>query len=687
MKYRAEIDGLRAVAVIPVILFHAGLALFSGGYVGVDVFFVISGYLITTIIVDEQHAGRFSLAAFYERRARRILPALFLVVLACVPFAWVLLTPDELRSFAKSVISVSTFTSNFHFYGESGYFDTDAELKPLLHTWSLAVEEQYYILFPPLLMLLFRRARFLVVPAIVLLALGSLVLSEVGARSNSSAAFFLLPARAWELLAGSLCALYLRRTANPLQSYPHVQTLLAAVGLALIVASMVMIDDGTSFPGLSVLPVVAGTALLICFARGDNAIGRLLAWRPMVAIGLISYSAYLWHQPIFAFARHASAKEPSQLMMLLLAALGLVLAWLSWRYVEAPFRDKQRFSRRRIWQVSGYGLLLMLGLGAVGHATRGLPQRLNEVEQQIYAVSREKNPDSKLKLCSQYRPERGLQHAACVPAGEYRARVLVTGDSHANALVRALNEALTPLDVAVTQLTHRGCYPIGGVSPSGRRDSCVRFNEALLEYVDGNAVEDVIVLSGRWSLAFEGERFDNGEGGVEKGRNSGVRPVGADRDMDEQLRRAAVTDAIRTHLAHLLASGKHVVLVYPVPEAGWHVPNYMLKHGRGRYDDPAFASTSAARFQERAGPVMSVLDSIPDHPRLHRVKPHTWLCDNDVPGRCITQRQGSPIYKDDDHLSLAGTRDIAQRIRDIVTSVLAEQDLPRSTDMGDEDGQ
>src|SRR5690554_2000 len=271
LKYRAEIDGLRAVAVVPVIFFHAGLALFSGGYIGVDVFFVISGYLITSIILGEQQAADgFSLAKFYERRARRILPALFAVVLACLPFAWLLLTPDELRSFAKSVIGVSTFTSNFHFYGESGYFDTDAELKPLLHTWSLAVEEQYYILFPPLLMLLFRRARFLVVPAIVLLALGSLVLSEVGARSNSSAAFFLLPARAWELLAGSLCALYLRRTANPLQSYPHVQTLLAAVGLALIVASMVMIDDGTSFPGLSALPVVAGTALLICFARGDN---------------------------------------------------------------------------------------------------------------------------------------------------------------------------------------------------------------------------------------------------------------------------------------------------------------------------------------------------------------------------------------------------------------------------------
>ena len=682
MKYRAEIDGLRAVAVVPVILFHAGLALFSGGYVGVDVFFVISGYLITTIILDEQQTGRFSLAAFYERRARRILPALFVVVFACVPFAWTLLTPDELRSFAKSLIGVSTFTSNFHFHSESGYFDTDAELKPLLHTWSLAVEEQYYILFPLLLMLLHRRGRDWLWLVIVAMALGSLALAEAGAREQSSSAFFLLPARAWELLAGSLCAIYLRQHAVPLSDWRALQTLLAGLGLVLISASMVLMDGNTPFPGLTALPTVMGTVLLICFARADNVIGRLLAWRPLVMIGLISYSAYLWHQPIFAFARHALAEEPSRLSMLLLAVLGLVLAWFSWRYVEAPFRDRQRVNRHRIWQFSGYGLLIMLLLGAAGHAMRGFPQRLGELEQQIYAVSREKNPGS--KHCSQYQPALGLQHARCAPAGDYRGRVLITGDSHANAMVRALTESFAADNVAVTQLTHRGCQPVSGVSEDGRRDACAQFNDALLDYLAGPAAEDVVVLAGRWSLAYEGTRFDNGEGGVEKGRNAGLRPVGANRTMNETARRTALARAIHDHVADMLRSGKHIVLVYPVPEAGWHVPNYMLKHGAGRHDAPAFASTSLARFEARAGPVMAVLDDIPDHPRLHRVRPHTWLCDSIVPGRCITQRGGMPLYKDDDHLSLAGSREVAQRVRDLVMPILVSA-LESSS--GGQDGQ
>ena len=670
LTYRAEIDGLRAIAVVPVILFHAGLAAFSGGYVGVDVFFVISGYLITSIILSEQEAGRFSLAAFYERRARRILPALFLVVFACLPFSWILLTPDELRSFAKSVIGVSTFTSNFHFWGESGYFDTDAELKPLLHTWSLAVEEQYYIVFPLLLMLLHRIGRRIIPAMLVLLVLASFALAEYGARNQSAAAFFLLPARAWELLAGSLCAVYLRRNPEPLAAFTGLQSMLALFGLLMILASVVLLDSNTPFPGVYALPTIAGTVLIICFARSGNMVGRLLALRFIVLAGLISYSAYLWHQPLFVFSRHAYASEPPASLMIALALLSMVLAYLSWRFIEAPFRDRKRFNRKQIWKLSGYGLLLLLLVGAAGHAMRGFPDRLSDKQRLIYEVSREKNPGS--KHCSSFDPDKGLRYQQCVPEGDFAARMLIVGDSHANAMMRALNMTMQPDGVAVTQFTHRGCQPISGVSESGQESDCSLYNDAILDYVLGKGEEQFVVLAGRWSLAFEGNRFDNGEGGVEKGRNAALRPLGEDRGMEESARRKALAESIRVHINTLLESGKHIILVYPVPEAGWHVPNLMLKHGDEHFT-AGFASTDSKRFMERAGPVMTVLDEIGEHPRLYRVRPHEWMCDREVAGRCITQREGMPLYKDDDHLSLQGSLEVAQRIRDIVTSVMAVQ--------------
>jgi len=670
LKYRAEIDGLRAVAVVPVIFFHAGLALFSGGYIGVDVFFVISGYLITSIILGEQQAADgFSLAKFYERRARRILPALFAVVLACLPFAWLLLTPDELRSFAKSVIGVSTFTSNFHFWGESGYFDTDAELKPLLHTWSLAVEEQYYILFPLLLMLLHRIGRKIIPAALVVLALASFALAEHGANNDSAAAFFLLPARAWELLAGSLCAVYLRRTPFPLADRAGWQNILALTGLAMILLSVVLIDGDTPFPGVYALPTIIGTVLVICFARADNFAGRLLGLRFVVLAGLISYSAYLWHQPIFAFTRHAHAGEPSALLMIALAALSMLLAYFSWRFIEAPFRDRQRFNRQHIWKFSGYGLLFFLLVGGTGHALRGVPERLNETQQVIYEVSREKNPGS--RACSKFDPEKGLRYQQCVPAGDFNSRVLLTGDSHAAALVGAMVEALEPVAVAVTQFTNSACLPIAGVSVDGEVDQCSLLNDAILDYANSKSEEQFVVLASRWTLAFEGSRFNNGEGGVEKGRDAEFYPLGEDEDMDDLARRQALTEKIHAHVNALLKTGKHVLLVYPVPEAGWNVPNLMLKHGSDHFASE-YGSTDYGVFLERAGAAMAALDGAGNHPRLHRIRPHQWLCDQDVVGRCITQRQGRPLYKDDDHLSLEGSREVAQRIRDIVTSVTAQ---------------
>lgn len=372
MIYRREIDGLRALAVLPVILFHAGFGWVPGGFVGVDVFFVISGYLITSIILDELEEGRFTLAGFYERRARRILPALFFVMLVCLPVAWWLLLPAEMVDFANSVMAVAAFVSNILFWLQTDYFAATAEQIPLLHTWSLAVEEQYYLLFPLCMLLAWKLGKRWLVGLIAGVALLSLGWSEWLWRQSVEANFYLIPSRAWELMLGALTAFYLQKNV-PVQGW--VAQLASGLGLGLLVYAVLAFNEGIPFPSLYALMPTLGSVLLILFASPATWVGRLLATPVMVGIGLVSYSAYLWHQPLFVFARMQAAEEPSAAMMAGLSVVVLVLAYASWRWVEKPFRDRRRFTRQQVFTGALVGSLLFLAIGAWLVAAEGLPER------------------------------------------------------------------------------------------------------------------------------------------------------------------------------------------------------------------------------------------------------------------------------------------------------------------------
>lgn len=341
MKYRPEIDGLRAVAVLPVVLFHAGYAAFGGGFVGVDVFFVISGYLITGLIAKELSEGTFSLRSFYERRARRIAPALFTVIIICVPVAWQILMPRELASFRDSIIAVSTFSSNVYFWWTSGYFNAAAELNPLLHTWSLAVEEQYYIAFPMLLMFFWRHIPISPIKLLSFLAIVSYVTAYMTALSRPEQSFFLFHTRSWELLAGGIVALALRDNRDFEVSY-RVQQGLSMLGLALILGAVVYFDESSQFPGPVAWVPVLGTLLIIVFAGKETWTHRLLSSRLLVGVGLISYSVYLWHQPIFAFAKYATHGHLTSAQLLVLTVLPFPLAYATWCLVEQPVRNQRK---------------------------------------------------------------------------------------------------------------------------------------------------------------------------------------------------------------------------------------------------------------------------------------------------------------------------------------------------------
>lgn len=433
MQYRREVDGLRALAVLPVILFHAGLAGFSGGFVGVDVFFVISGYLITTILVSDLVQGRFSIARFYERRARRILPAFFFVVLACLPFMWLWLLASDMKDFSRSLVAVSVFASNILFWKEINYFDNATDLKPLLHTWSLAVEEQFYVFFPLLLAALWRVRRRWLVLLVALIAVVSLAFAQWLTVREPNANFFLLPSRAWELLIGALVALRLANAGDADARRPWAAPL-ALVGFALICGAVFMFDEGTPVPGVQALIPTVGTALVILYGRAEVGIGRVLAHPALVGIGLISYSAYLWHQPLFALARHRSPETPPTSIFLGLSLLSLALAYLSWRFVERPFRTPGRFSRAQIFGLSAAGTAVMIGIGAAGMATNGFLGRYAPEDRYLASLSKR---EAGAYVHARFESLRDRPFRADDP----RPKLILVGDSYAEDLTNALFEA------------------------------------------------------------------------------------------------------------------------------------------------------------------------------------------------------------------------------------------------------
>lgn len=391
VKYRREVDGLRALALIPVILFHAGFQVFRGGFVGVDIFFVISGYLITSIILEDLQRHQFSIVKFYERRARRILPALFTVMAASSIFAYLWMLPDELKNFGESVVATTLFSNNLLLAFTSSYWSLASEFKPLLHTWSLGVEEQFYLLFPLLLIFCWAFLRKRIGLAFAVLAALSFVLACWGAYDSPDTSFYILPARAWELLAGAATGHYLCQR-EPLHAGNWKTHVLSLAGLLLLVVSVFVVpkDESTS-QIFTVFPVI-GTVLVILAASGENAVGRFLGSRVMVGVGLISYSCYLWHQPLLAFARVYSRNAPGALLRLLLVATAFVLSYFSWKFIEQPCRDHRKVPRNALFGTAlaisllfvVFGLFLNRSYGAISriYDPRQIP--ISALDKRIY---------------------------------------------------------------------------------------------------------------------------------------------------------------------------------------------------------------------------------------------------------------------------------------------------------------
>lgn len=602
--YRSDIDGLRAVAIIPVLLFHAGVPGFSGGFVGVDVFFVISGFLITGIIAREVDDSRFSIVRFYERRARRIMPALLAMIATVLVAGCALSLPRDLSQIAGSAIAATLFASNFWFILHTGYFAGGAETMPLLHSWSLAVEEQYYIAFPLLMLLIARFAPGRRTAILIGVTVLSFVLAWVLQARGDGIAFYMSPPRAWELLAGSLLA----TGAIPVLRMQASREAAAAAGLFAIGLAVLTYDHTTVFPGTTALLPVLGTAAVI-HGGTQTFVARLLSLRPLVAIGMISYSLYLWHWPLIVFSTYATDAPLTLWGRIVVIAGSVGLAVLSWRYIERPFRDSRRVSRAAIFRATGTGMALVCAAAGALIVAKGWPARFPPHVVALAEASQDFSPLR--KTCHDSDPTK-----PCTIGNRRPTDAALWGDSHGVELAFAIAERRGG---GLIQQTHSSCPPALGFAAPGR-PACAATNATIIAEIEANPRIRTVYLAGFWA-------------GYAKAP-------------------PAVWTGLDATIARLTSGGRRVVLFGPIPSNPFDVPR-RLAHAaqrgeplanvtgelRDRRDiETAAVRTLAAKWQARGVVYVDPADS---------------LCDS---VQCRVAIDGRAAYFDTHHLSVTGAR-------------------------------
>ena len=626
MRHRDDIDGLRAIAVLPVILYHFDLGPFSGGYVGVDIFFVISGFLITSIIAREIEAGHFSLIAFYERRIRRIFPAAFAMVGAVTIAGWILMPSMALERLSVSTLFTSVYATNILFWKQSGYFDPRADTQPLLHTWSLSVEEQFYIVFPLLLLAAFAILRRRMIWVVIVLTIGSFLVSWMLTDAAPEAAFYLIPTRAWELGTGAVLALI--NSGRPLQRLRIAPALIAASGVALIAVAIFCFDDQTHYPGVAALVPCLGAALLL-LAGGDDASNSVSAGigHPILRyVGLISYSLYLWHWPVLVFARYFTLPDPIDLTGRMLLLLGIwLLSDLSWRFIETPFRTRRWLpTRRGIFGFFGATTALLLVFGGVGTLGNGLPWRLSASTLALEAGSLDGNPLR--RSCHE-----GDYHIAriedfCVYGDKARPPAYALwGDSHGVELAYALGSLLAESGASLKSFTMAQCPP---ATPYPKAD-CDAHNNAVLDYLTAHREIGTVYLIADY------RRY------ITPGRKA---------SFDAGFLAAARA---------LAAAGRKVVVIHPVPVPGYPVPEMAAILDRlGK--DPRAGAIPRESYERQYAEQNEFLEAALTGPAYAHAYPADALCSGPV---CETVRDGRTLYFDDNHLSLFGAGFVVARLR------------------------
>jgi len=645
LTYRPEIDGIRAIAVGAVILYHAQITIFghqpfTGGFVGVDIFFVISGYLITSIILKELvTTGSFSFKHFYERRVRRILPALLFVMLVSLPFAWVYLLPSSFIDFSKSILYSLGFSSNFYFWlSNQVYGAEDGLLKPFLHTWSLSVEEQYYILFPIVLLVTFKYLRKYLIHILTFGFIISLGLAEWGSRNYPSFNFYILPTRGWELLAGSILA-YFEITKGHRSTNKRLNLILSAVGLFLIIQSILFFNDEMYHPSFYSLSPIIGVSLIIWFSNKDELITKILSTKLFVGTGLISYSLYLWHYPIFAFDRITKFSQGSLFNKIILVAIILILSFISYYFVERPSRNKH-YKFKIILSLILIFIFFLLSFNLYVIQKKGLDNRMPKI---IFNSFTKGNIDS----CGGGK--------TCKFNTLSNKIVYLIGDSHMGRLSNDLKNKVVEKDYQFNTNTYGGCLYFRGFNlvdlKTQKKTQCNDRYYKKIEYQISQYKNSILVFGGY----FPHYLLDRADSFI---------PVGKYNTLN---------DSFENEILKFSKKNK-IILVYPIPEVGQNpnqvILNQWVKQGFSKNFDVQNLTSSYEVYKNRTKSSFELLDSIKGN-NIYRVYPHILFCDTKIKNRCVTHDDKNIFYSDDNHPSVKG----AEMINDLIMKEIEKIEL------------
>ncbi len=653
-SYRPDVDGLRAIAVLAVVGFHAFPKWVKGGFVGVDVFFVISGYLITTLLLLNLEQKSFSFVRFYIRRINRLFPALLLVLTASLAAGWFLLLPFEYKLFGKQIAAAAAYVSNFLLWSEAGYFDLDSEVKPLLHLWSLGIEEQFYLVWPLFLAFAWRRKwnLFIAIGAVAALSLAAdLLLIE----RNAVAAFFSPATRFWELLLGGLLAWAERRPAGLLRGYENLR---AAAGLVLVATGIVLIDRTRAFPDWTAILPCLGTFLVISAGSGAWLNRQVLSLRPLVWIGLISYPLYLWHWPLLSFARILNSTTPSVATRVALCLIALPLAGLTYILVERPIRFGPHGGRKALTL-----LALVLGVGALGagvYVANGIPSR-SVIGQKRPAVVRENN-ELTAPPCTESDHLPAALAQACighVNAGA-RPRVILWGDSHIGVWGPVLERIARARGFELFVLRHEGCPPIAGVRRSDIKESLAICGTLDVMNAIQNGVlklkPDIVILTARWSLYTHGWI-----------RNGKLLPANSCLTADPTgvatpaTSKRALEKEIPASIGRLRQHGIRVVVFKNPPVLNWEITNV-----RKSIDEVQVTAAEHAAYSKLTDDIFASLRDVTIF------DPARELCRN----TCAVERNGKSLYFDDNHLSASAAAAYEPEIGALLDRQLMQVKVP-----------
>lgn len=653
MYYRNELDGLRAIAVLSVVLYHAGFTIFPGGFIGVDIFFVLSGFLITSIIHRQILSSTFTFTDFYWRRFRRILPALFFMILVVGIACHIFLDPIAYKDFAKSAWATALFSSNILFWTEAGYFDKAAELKPLLHTWSLGVEEQYYIFFPVLMIFIRKYFSDKFVMMLALVGGASLLLSIYGAYFKPIATFYLLPTRLWELLIGSLLAVSNIPTLRNRLSINIVSWL----GLIMMVSPILFYTSDTIFPGLAAIPPCLGTVIIIWSLKDQQktSLKNILSFGPMAFIGKVSYSFYLWHWPALILCEYYTIDKLTLTDRFLVVCGAFLISCFSWRVIEKPFRENfVLFPKVRMLKISFISIALVTSLGAAIWKADGLSSRFDADLKRTIAAADDRSEyfgsicgdlqrgDTGVKFC-----ELGL--------GAQPESFVLWGDSHAGAIAPLFNAVAEELNIKGILAFWSGCPPLLGVQRDMPRYDfdCREDRQLIKNYVVDHPEIKTVIITARWALYVENNSYgkDTQHSDLMKYKEKNVRDP-----------EAMVRNSLEDTIVWLQKQGKNVVIIFDVPENIYDIPHVLTKISIMKFD--VDIRTTLAAYKKRQAKFFKIATDMSQKYAVTLLYPHKYMCGKTL---CEITKNDVPLYFDSNHLSVFGAMQLKELAREALT--------------------